>query len=49
MEDMWDIKRVLEGQGISHNKVEVESNSKSRSLTLSSTRSPGAPCLQIDV
>jgi hypothetical protein len=41
MEDMWDIKRVLESQGSTHNKVEVQSNSESTSLTLSPTRSPG--------
>jgi hypothetical protein len=49
MEDMWDIKRVLASQGNMHNKVEVQSNSESTSLTLSSTRIPGSPCLQIDV
>jgi hypothetical protein len=49
MEDMWDIKRVLGSQGDMHNKVEVQANSESRSLTLSPTRSPGPPCLQIDV
>jgi hypothetical protein len=37
MEDMWDIKRVLESQGNTHNKVEVQSNSKSKSLILSPT------------
>jgi hypothetical protein len=45
MEDMWDIKRVLESQENTHNKVEVQSNSESRSLTLSLTQSPGPPCL----
>jgi hypothetical protein len=35
-----DIKRVLERQGNMHNKVEVQSNSESRSLTSSPTRSP---------
>jgi hypothetical protein len=49
MEDMWDIKRVLEDQGITHNKVEVQSNSESRSLTSSPTRSPGPPYLKNDV
>jgi hypothetical protein len=43
---MWDIKKVLEIQGNTHNKVEVqsnlESNSESRSLTLSPTQSPRA-------
>jgi hypothetical protein len=49
MKDMWDMKKVLESQENTHNKVEVQSNSESRSLTLSPTQSPGAPCLQIDV
>jgi hypothetical protein len=49
MEGMWDIKRVLESQGNMHNKVEVQANAESRSLTLSPTQSPGPPCLQIDV
>jgi hypothetical protein len=48
MEDMWDIKRVLESQENTHNKVEVRDNSESRSLTASPTRSPGQPCLQIN-
>jgi hypothetical protein len=48
MEDMWDIKRVLESQGNMHSKVEVQSNSKSRSLISSPTQSPG-PHIQIDV
>jgi hypothetical protein len=47
--DMWNIKRVLESQGDMHNKVEVQANSKSRSLTSSPTWSVGPPCLQIDV
>jgi hypothetical protein len=33
MEDMSDIKRVLESQGNTHNKVEFQTNSESRSLT----------------
>jgi hypothetical protein len=49
MEEMWDIKRVLESQGNTHNKVEVQANSESRSLTSSPTWSVGPPCLQIDV
>jgi hypothetical protein len=49
MTDMWDINRVLESQGNTHNKVEVEANSESRSLISSPTRSLGPPCLQIDV
>jgi hypothetical protein len=49
MEDMWDIKRVLESQGNMHNKVEVLSNLMSRSLISSPTQSVGPPCLQIDV
>jgi hypothetical protein len=43
MEDMWDIKRVLESQENMHNKVEVQSNSESRSLISSPTQSPGQP------
>jgi hypothetical protein len=49
MENIRDIKKVLGSQGNTHNMVEVQANSKSRSLTLSITRSPGPPCLQIDV
>jgi hypothetical protein len=50
MEDMWDIKRVLESQENMHNKVVVQqANSESRSLTSSPTRSAGPLCLQIDV
>jgi hypothetical protein len=47
--DMWNIKKVLESQRNTHNKFEVQANSESRSLTLSPTRSPGLPCLQIEV
>jgi hypothetical protein len=49
MENMQDNKKVLESQGNMHNMVEAQANSKSRSLTLSSTQSPGPPCLQIDM
>jgi hypothetical protein len=49
MENMWDIKKVVESQGNTHNMVEVQANSESRSLTSSPTRSPGPFCLQIDV
>jgi hypothetical protein len=49
MENMWDIKKVLESQENTHNMVEVQSNSESRSLTSSPTQSPGPPYLQIDV
>jgi hypothetical protein len=49
MKDMWDIKKVLEIQGNTHNKVEVEANLESRSLALSPTRNPRPPCLEIDV
>jgi hypothetical protein len=49
MEDMWDIKKVLEIQVNMHNKVELQANLESRSLTLSPTLSPGPPCLQIVV
>jgi hypothetical protein len=44
MEDMWDIKKVLERQGNTHNKVVDQANSESRSLTSSPTQSPGPPC-----
>jgi hypothetical protein len=33
MEDMWDIKKVLERQGNMHNKVEVQANPASKCLT----------------
>jgi hypothetical protein len=49
MENIRDIKKVLESQGNTHNMVEVQANSESRSLTSSPTLSPGPPCLQIDV
>jgi hypothetical protein len=49
MEDMWDIQMVVESQGNTHNKVEVQANFESRSLTSSPTQSLGPPCLQIDV
>jgi hypothetical protein len=49
MEDMWDIKRVLESQANTHNKMKVQSNSESSSLTSSQTRNLGSPYLQIDV
>jgi hypothetical protein len=49
MENMWDIKKVLEIQGNMHNKVEVQANSESRSLNSSPTRSLSPPCLQIDI
>jgi hypothetical protein len=49
MKDMWDIKKVLEIQGNTHNKVEVQANLESRSLALSPTWNPRPPCLEIDV
>jgi phage gp29-like protein len=49
MENMWDIKKVMESQGNMHNMVEVQANSESRSLTSTPTRSLGLPYLQIDV
>jgi hypothetical protein len=49
MEYTWDIKWVLESQGNTHKKVEVQSNSESRSLILSPIRSLGSHCLQIDI
>jgi hypothetical protein len=48
-EDEQDIKRVLERQGDTHIKVEIQSNSEFQSLTSSPTRSPEPPQLQIDV
>jgi hypothetical protein len=47
MENMWDIKKVLESQENTHNMVEVQANSEFKSLTSSPTQSPGPPCLQI--
>jgi hypothetical protein len=49
MENMRDIKKVLKSQGNTHNMVEVQDNSESRSLTLNPTRSSCPPCLQTDV
>jgi hypothetical protein len=49
MENMLDTKKVLESQGNTHNMVQVQANSESRSMTSSPTRSPGPPFLQIDV
>jgi hypothetical protein len=43
MENMRDIKKVLESQGNTHNMVKVQANLKSRSLTSSPTQSPGPP------
>jgi hypothetical protein len=37
MEDIWDIKKVLESQGNTYNKVEAQANSEFRSLTSSPT------------
>jgi hypothetical protein len=48
-QDEWDIKRALERQGDAHIKVEIQSNSKFQSLTLSPTWSLGPPRLQIYV
>jgi hypothetical protein len=47
MEDKWIIKKVLENQGDVHEKVANQSNSELPSL--SPTRSPGPPHIQIDV
>jgi hypothetical protein len=47
MEDKWSIKKVLESQGYVHVKVVNQSNSELPSL--SPTRSPGPPRIQIDV
>jgi hypothetical protein len=47
MEDKWSIKKVLESQGDMHQKVVNQSNSELPSS--SPTRSPGPPCIQIDI
>jgi hypothetical protein len=47
MEDKQSIKNVLESQGDMHETVANQSNSKL--LSLSPTRSPGPPHIQIDV
>jgi hypothetical protein len=47
MEEKWSIKKVLESQGDVHEKVANQSNSELPSS--SPTRSPGPPCIQIDV
>jgi hypothetical protein len=47
MKDKWNIKKVLESKGDVHEKVANQSNSELPSL--SSTRSPGPPHIQIDV
>jgi hypothetical protein len=47
MEDKRSSKEVLESQGDVHEKVANQSNSKLSSL--SRTRSPGPPGIQIDV
>jgi hypothetical protein len=47
MEDKWSIKKVLESQGDVHEKVVNQSNSELPSS--SPTRSPGPPCIQIDI
>jgi hypothetical protein len=47
MEDKRSIKKVLESQGNVHEKVANQSNSELPSL--SPTRSPGPPHIQIDV
>jgi hypothetical protein len=49
MEDMWDIRKVLEIQGNMHNKMEVQANLESRSLTSSKTQSLRPSYLQINV
>jgi hypothetical protein len=49
MENMRDIKKVLESQENMHNMVEVQANSESRSLTSSPTQSSDPPYLQINV
>ena len=46
MEDVRDTKEVLENHGDVHNTMEIQSNSEFQSL--SPTRSPGPPCIQIN-
>jgi hypothetical protein len=46
MEDKQSIKKVLENQGDVHKKAANQSNSEL--LSLSPTRSPGPPRIQID-
>jgi hypothetical protein len=48
-EDVPDTKDMLESPRDMHTKVEIQSNSKFQSLTLSPTHSLGLPCFQIDV
>jgi hypothetical protein len=47
MEDKWSIKKVMESQGDVHENVANQSNSELPSL--SPTRSPEPPHIQIDV
>jgi hypothetical protein len=47
MKDKRSIKKVLESQGDMYEKVANKSNSEL--LSLSPTRSPGSPRIQIDV
>jgi hypothetical protein len=47
MEDKRDINKVVESQGDEHEKVANQSNLEL--LNSSPTRSPGPPCIQIDV
>jgi hypothetical protein len=49
MENMWDIKKVLESQENTHNMVEVQANVESRSLTSSPTQSPEPSYLEINI
>jgi hypothetical protein len=44
MEDMWDIKRVLENHVDVHVKVEIQSKSELQSLTSSQSQGLGTPC-----
>jgi hypothetical protein len=47
-EDVRDTIDVLESPRDMHKKVEIQTNSKFQSLTLSPTQSLGPPCIQID-
>jgi hypothetical protein len=48
MEDMLDIKRVLESQGDVHVMVEIQSKSELQSMTLSQSWDAGSPCLEMN-
>jgi hypothetical protein len=47
-EDIHESKDMLESPKDVHNKVEIQTNSEFQSLTLSPTRSPRPPYIEID-